>query len=431
MDDAPVGLSKRRVYRVAELTRRIKSLLESDIGAVWVEGEVSNARIYPSGHLYFTLKDETAQISAVLFRGAAASCKIPVKDGAKLRVWGEISVYEQRGQYQLIVRRVEDAGQGDLQKAFEALKAKLTAEGLFDPARKRPLPMLPRTIGIVTSPAGAVIRDILNVLGRRFPDRHILLAPVRVQGAGAAEEIAAAIDLLNARGDVDVIIVARGGGSLEDLWAFNEEIVARAIARSSIPVISAVGHDTDFTISDFVADVRAPTPSAAAELVVRPKKDFEELIAVYRRRLAHALRGQALLLRNRYLRAARSYVFREPAHLLARHRERVARARENARRALESAVIQRRQRADEAGIRLAHGVQLRSQRARHRLDAARQSLRNLNPRAVLNRGYSVTFSVDGRALTDAAEVPAGARIRTLLAKGELLSETLSQPGGSP
>lgn len=414
----------RKVFRVVELTRRIKALLESDIGGVWVEGEVSNARTYPSGHIYFTLKDEWAQLSAVLFRSTASASRIPVKDGAKLRVWGEITVYEQRGQYQLVVRKIEDAGQGDLQRAFEALKAKLAAEGLFDPARKRPLPLLPRTIGIVTSPAGAVIRDMLNVLSRRFPDRHVLLVPVRVQGAGAAEEIAAALDLLNARGGVDVIIVGRGGGSLEDLWAFNEEIVARAVARSAIPVISAVGHETDFTICDFCADVRAPTPSAAAELVIRPKSDFEETIRVLRRRLAQALRGQALALRNRYLRAARSHVFREPAYLLAHHRDRVSRARDQLRRTLESALAQRRQRTDEAALRLGHIVLLHTQRARHRLDRVAASLRSLNPRAVLARGFSITYDARGHALTDAALVPPGSRIRTVLARGELLSQTI-------
>lgn len=423
MSEGPLAPA-RKVYRVVELTRRIKALLESDIGGVWVEGEVSNARTYPSGHIYFTLKDESAQLSAVLFRGAAGVNRIPVKDGAKLRVWGELTVYEQRGQYQLVVRRIEDAGQGDLQRAFEALKAKLAAEGLFDPARKRPLPLLPRIIGIVTSPAGAVIRDILHVLGRRYPDRHILLAPARVQGAGAAEEIAAALDLLNARGGVDVIIVGRGGGSLEDLWAFNEEVVARAVVRSAAPVISAVGHETDFTICDFCADLRAPTPSAAAELVIRPKADFEEALRVIRRRLAQALRGQALALRNRYLRAARSYVFREPANVLARHRERIARARDVQRRLLESALAQRRQRADEAALRLGHEVLLFTQRTRHRLDRASESLRALNPRAVLARGFSITYDAQGRLLTDAACVPARSRIRTVLARGELLSETM-------
>jgi exodeoxyribonuclease VII large subunit len=238
------------------------------------------------------------------------------------------------------------------------MKARLAAEGLFDPARKKPLPLLPRHIGLVTSPTGAAIRDMLNVLGRRFPNLHIVLAPVRVQGAGAAEEIAAALDLFNARADMDVLIVGRGGGSLEDLWPFNEEVVARAIARSAIPVISAVGHEIDFTISDFVADLRAPTPSAAAELAVRPKTDFEEALRTGQRRLTQALRTRVLEFRNRFTRAARSYVFREPAHLLQRHRERVALLRDRLGSDLQAALAEQQQRVDEAGLRLGHRLEL-------------------------------------------------------------------------
>lgn len=421
MESAP-ATTARKVYRVIELTRRIKFLLEEDIGAVWVEGEVSGARPYPSGHIYFDLKDDEAVLKVVLFR-APPAYKALVKDGAKLRIYGEITVYEQRGQYQLLARRLEDAGAGDLMRRFEELKAKLKAEGLFDPARKRPLPLLPRTIGIVTSPSGAVIRDILHILHRRFPDRRVLVAPARVQGAGAAEEIAAALDLLNAYGEADVIIVARGGGSIEDLWAFNEEVVARAVARSRIPVISAVGHETDFTICDFVADVRAPTPSAAAEIVVRPKADFQEMINTYRRRLASALEGRALSLRNRFIKASRSYVFREPGNLLARHRERIDRARDRMRRALESSAVQRRQRTDESGLRLAHAAELSVQRTRHRLVRLNEKLVALNPRAVLLRGFSITFDAENRPILDAGAVPAGSRIRTLLARGELISIT--------
>lgn len=422
MSDVPkTATPTRKVYRVIELTRRIKALLETDVGSVWVEGEVSNARTYPSGHVYFTLKDENAQLAAVLFRNAASANVVPIKDGVSVRVYGELSVYEQRGQYQLIVRRIEDAGAGDLQRQFEALKAKLKAEGLFEQARKRPLPMLPRTIGIVTSPAGAVIRDILHVLGRRFPDRHVLVAPVRVQGAGAAEEIAAALDLLNARGGIDVIIVARGGGSLEDLWAFNEEAVARAVARSDIPVISAVGHETDFTICDFVADLRAPTPSAAAELVIGRKADFEERIASLRRRLTQALRAQSLEWRNRLTRAARSYVFREPRHLLDRHRDLIVRLRETAARSLEQALNARRQRCDETGLRIAHVAQLRVRETRARIERAETALRSLNPKGVLRRGYSITLDAGGTPLTDARRAEVGQELKTILAHGTMTS----------
>jgi exodeoxyribonuclease VII large subunit len=257
---ATAPAERRKIYRVTELTRRIKAVLEDEVGTVWVEGEVSNAKLMTNGHLYFTLKDETSQLTAAFFRFQQSGARVEVKDGAKLRALGRITVYEPRGQYQLIVQKLEAAGQGSLQEAFEKLKGKLNQEGLFDSARKRPLPRLPRHIGIVTSPTGAAIRDMLQILGRRFPNLHIVVAPVRVQGEGAAEEIAAALDLLNQRADLDVLIVGRGGGSLEDLWAFNEEAVARALARSRLPVISAVGHEIDFTISDFVADVRAPHP---------------------------------------------------------------------------------------------------------------------------------------------------------------------------
>jgi exodeoxyribonuclease VII large subunit len=302
----------RRIYRVSELTRLIRVALENEFGSIWVEGEISNVHPSTPGHIYFTLKDESAQIKAALFRGDRRAVRVELRDGLKVRVFGEITAYEQRSEYQIIVKQVEEAGLGSLQEAFEKLKKKLAAEGLFDAARKKPLPMLPRRIGIVTSPTGAAIRDILNILTRRFPNLYVLVAPVKVQGEGASAEIAAAIDLLNARGGLDVLIVGRGGGSLEDLWAFNEEVVARAIARSRLPVISAVGHEIDFTISDFVADLRAPTPSAAAELVVRPKADFEKMLSQLAVRLTRGLRQRALEWKNRLLKVERSEVFREP-----------------------------------------------------------------------------------------------------------------------
>ena len=264
----------RRIYSVAELSLEIRNLLERQFPDVWVTGEVSNLRAAGSGHLYFTLKDETAQLRAVCFRNQARYLKFKPQDGLAVIARGRLSVYEARGEYQLYVEFLEPAGLGALQLAFEQLKQKLAAEGLFDPARKKPLPMLPRVIGVVTSPTGAVIRDILRILHRRFRNINVLIYPVKVQGEGAAQEIAQGIEYFNRQAPVDVMIVARGGGSLEDLWAFNEEVVARAIAASKIPVISAVGHETDFTIADFVADLRAPTPSAAAELVVRRKQDL-------------------------------------------------------------------------------------------------------------------------------------------------------------
>src|SRR5438132_6832349 len=261
-----------KVLTVSELTRSIRGILETKFGAVWVQGEISNYKLHPSGHQYFTLKDARAQIACVIFRNTMAPLRTPPGDGAQVQVYGQISVFEARGQYQLSVQILQTRGAGLLQAKFEALKRKLEAEGLFDPARKRALPRFPKRIGIGTSPSGAAIRDMLNVLRRRAPNVEVLISPVRVQGSGAAAEIATALNELAAPSplweSIDVIVLARGGGSIEDLWEFNEEIVARAIFHSAIPVVSAVGHEIDFTIADFVADLRAPTPSAAAELIV-------------------------------------------------------------------------------------------------------------------------------------------------------------------
>lgn len=281
----PQKTPKPKIYSVSELTRGIRTLLEGTFPEVWVSGEISNFRSHTSGHFYFSLKDDQAHLSAVMFRGANAKLPFKLEDGLEVIAHGRITVYEVRGQYQIVVDHIEPKGIGALQLAFEQLKKKLQTEGLFDPAHKRPLPFLPKKIGIVTSETGAAIRDILNILQRRFPSVDVLLVPVLVQGEGAAREIAEGIRILNEREDIDVMIVGRGGGSIEDLWAFNEEIVARAIYNSKIPVISAVGHEIDFTIADFVADVRAPTPSAAAELVVPNRMDLVVQIEKLRHRL--------------------------------------------------------------------------------------------------------------------------------------------------
>ena len=325
-------MSDRKVYTISELTRQIKQTLEDEVGHVWVEGEISNFKVYGSGHAYFSLKDEKAQLSAVLFSGSRAgvSAGTRLEDGQRIRAYGEITVFENRGQYQLIVRKVEPAGAGDLMLRFEELKRKLEAEGLFAPARKRPLPRLPQRIGLVTSPTGAVIHDILNVLGRRFPNLQLRLAPVKVQGAGAAAEIAAAVALFNracgpgSAWPADVLIVGRGGGSLEDLWAFNEEAVARAVAASAIPVISAVGHETDFSLCDFAADLRAPTPSAAAELAVAPKVELEASVARQARALRQALQRQAAALRSRLAAVQAAGFLRQPGQLPERLAQQVA-----------------------------------------------------------------------------------------------------------
>jgi exodeoxyribonuclease VII large subunit len=283
-------MPERHVWRVSELTERIGALLEGAFRDVWIEGEVSNYHPAQSGHLYFTLKDGRSQIRCVCFRDQARGLKCRPEDGLHITVRGSLGVYEVRGEYQVYVTHIEPVGLGELQFAFEQLKRKLQEEGLFDPGRKKPLPVLPRCIGVVTSPTGAAIRDILRVLKRRFANVHVQIYPVKVQGEGAAGEIVAALRHFDRAKVTDVVILARGGGSLEDLWAFNEEIVARAIAESEVPVITGVGHETDFTIADFVADLRAPTPSAAAEIVVRSRQEFEGHIAAHYRDLVKQMR---------------------------------------------------------------------------------------------------------------------------------------------
>lgn len=412
---------KRKIYSVAELNRAARFALEDGIGEVWVEGELSRLTRHSSGHWYFTLKDAAAAVSCAMFKQHNSTVTFAPRDGLKVRVLGQASLYEPRGSYQLIVRTMEEAGKGSLQEQFEKLKAKLAAEGLFDPARKKPLPLLPRTIGIVTSPTGAAVRDMIHVLTRRFPNIAILLAPVPVQGEGAAEKIAAAIRYLNTRDDIDVLIVGRGGGSMEDLWAFNEEITARAIAASDIPVISAVGHEIDVTISDFAADLRAPTPSAAAELAVPVLADLEARIA----QLA-ARTGGSLLNRSRVL------------------RERIPGLRKSMEHALRNEIRQLQQRTDEAGRRLADILKAAAAEQRQRLPRLEQTmthclqnaaagrrqnlrrleaqLRALNPLAVLERGYSLTQAADGAVVRDAGRLNPGDLLRTRFAKGTVLSE---------
>src|SRR5437667_2416362 len=279
----------RAVLTVSELTRRLQEVLEDRFPAVWVEGEISNFRLYGSGHAYFTLKDAEAQLRCVLFRNRGRRIKFEPADGLHVMAFGSVEVYAQRGEYQLVVELLEPKGLGALQLAFEQLKERLGREGLFDPARKRQLPRFPRKIGIVTSPSGAALHDMLRVIGRRFGEIHVVVAPAKVQGDGAAQEIAQGVRELNALGGVDVIIVGRGGGSLEDLWAFNDEMLARTIVASKIPVISGVGHAVDYTIADFVADVRAATPSPAAARVVREKQGVAEAVGELSRRLIRAM----------------------------------------------------------------------------------------------------------------------------------------------
>jgi len=339
---------ERRIWKVSELTERIGEMLERAFPDVWIEGEISNFHPAQSGHLYFTLKDSSAQIRCVCFRDQARSLKFRPEDGLHVTIRGSLGVYEVRGEYQIYVSYIEPVGAGALQLAFEQLKKKLAAEGLFDEERKKPLPVLPRCIGVITSPTGAAVRDILRVLKRRFANVHVRLFPVKVQGEGAGKEIAAALDYFNRAKFADVIIVARGGGSLEDLWAFNEERVARAIAESDIPVITGVGHETDFTIADFVSDVRAATPSAAAEIVIRSRQEFEGHISESQRRLVQQIR---------YLLSERRHRVRD----LETHR---------GFRQLELLMRRRRQQVDECSSQVAFVMRLRLSTAHQRFATA-------------------------------------------------------------
>ena len=421
------------VLSVSELTRRLKATLEGQFPAVWVEGEISNLAVAPSGHIYFTLKDAGAQLAAVLFRGGAGKVPFKLADGLQVIATGAISVYDRRGQYQIIVSQLLPKGRGALQLAFEQLKQKLAGEGLFDPARKKPLPALPVRIGVVTSPTGAAIRDFLNILNRRFPNRHIIIHPVRVQGDGAAEEIAGAIDDLNARKLVDVIIVTRGGGSLEDLWAFNEEIVARALARSRLPTISAVGHEIDFTIADFVADLRAPTPSAAAELVVKAKAEFQTELRQFQRRLDKDLRYRLSEARRQLA----GCVLRQPAELVRQYQQQVDDCRHRLAQATTARLAQHRARI--AAVKLVTPRDfLRGQRQHlatqaHRLETGssqrRQDFRQqismlagkidlLSPRATLARGYSITQTATGKIVKSLRAVRTGETVTTRVVDGQ-------------
>lgn len=441
-----------RVFTVAELTRTIRSLLEARVGSVWVQGEVSNYRKQPSGHQYFTLKDSRAAIACVIFRNAMVSLRQALADGAQIQVFGSLSVFEPRGQYQLSVEVVQSRGLGVLQAKFEALKRKLDAEGLFDPARKKPLPKFPKRIGIVTSVAGAAIRDILNVLRRRSRGIEILINPVRVQGSGAAAEIASALRELSNPSSLwmplDLVVLTRGGGSIEDLWEFNEEIVARAIAASSIPVISAVGHEIDFTIADFVADLRAPTPSAAAELIVPDAADLERRTSELENCLHRCLRNFVVreqtrlrLFSQRALAGELLQRVRDGQQTLDWMRDRIPK---NVRQFVDNArnqlleqwmtlrrhdpsreLLARRNQVAELTRRLISGGPALATALRRRFERTEGILTVLGPEATLRRGYTITTDANGNVIRSVASVRRGMRLHTRVSDGEFSSECLS------
>jgi len=405
---------------VGQLTRRIRSILEGQLGEVWVRGEISNFRNPGSGHLYFTLKDEEGVLNAVMFRTDAARLAAPLRDGQAVRLRGRITVYEARGQYQIQVAEVRPEGAGTLQERFEALKRKLLAEGLFEAERKKPLPVFPERVGIVTALQGAVIQDFCRILQRRAPGIRIFVRGVRVQGIGAAEEIAEAIGAFSEENRVDLLVIARGGGSLEDLWAFNEEIVARALAASSLPTISAVGHETDFTIADFVADLRAPTPSAAAELLSRDWADWRAEVAQQGARLERAVRQRIAWDRERWRSLQANPIFREPRRAVARLGQRIDDLADELGKGLRRAVAQRRRELESVGAGW-EAVDLRQAVARRREEIGHWEarLRALGPEATLARGYALILDEKGKPVRRAAAVKLREKVAIRLADGTL------------
>jgi len=442
----------RKAYSVSELTQKVRAAIEGNIGTVWVEGEVSNLRQQSSGHQYFSLKDANAQLRCVLFKTDAPSVKL--RDGVKVQAFGNLSVYEAQGQYQLIVRMVQLCGLGELQARFEELKRKLNAEGLFDPARKKPIPKFPVTIVLVTSPSGAAIRDMLNILGRRAPWVRVLIGPAPVQGMTAGEELAKRVRWLgkasgNQLPKIDTMIIGRGGGSIEDLWCFNDEKLARAIAACPIPVVSAVGHEIDFTISDFVADQRAPTPSAAAELVVPNREELNQYLDQVGNRLTSNVHRTVQHWRKFVDLLARSGAFREPGRVLQdrklrldelemRMREagklQLRQARErtaSAQRLLELSrpsrqLEMRKERLVSLKQRLHSTAQRRMVQLSDQVSRLEQLLRTLGPDSVLKRGYSLTLTPDGRILRKLEDVQEGDEVVTRLEDGSIHSQVTAK-----
>ena len=430
----------RQVLTVSQLNAQARALLERGLGSVWLEGEVSNLARPSSGHWYFSLKDEGAQVRCAMFRSRSVLVRFPVRDGARVLARGRVSLYEARGEYQLVVDHLEEAGEGALRRRFEELKRRLLAEGLFEAARKRRLPTLPRRIGVVTSPTGAALRDILHILGRRFPAVPVLVYPVAVQGEAAPREITQALQLAGQRAECDVLIVARGGGSLEDLMAFNDESVARAIAACPIPVICGVGHETDFTIADFVADERAPTPSAAAERAVPDAAEYLRALAVLRRNLAGAVQRRLQALQQRLQQHLRGLDHAHPGARLRQHAQRLDELQQRLERAMQrdlgrarvrlraaDALLARsspgrrlgalRLRFDAVQRRLAPSIARRLQHDRARLDRSMRTLHAVSPLATLARGYAIVLDASGHVVSDASALRPGSSIEARLARG--------------
>lgn len=442
-----------RVLTVTQLNRLARQLLEDHFPAVLVEGEISNLALPSSGHWYFTLKDPSGQVRCCMFRNRNMFVRLRPRDGMKVLVKAKLSLYEARGDYQLIVDTLEETGAGALRRAFEQLKQKLFQEGLFAPERKCPIPALPRHIAVITSPTGAAIRDVLSVLRRRFPAIPVTIVPVQVQGQTSAAELKAAVELVNRRegclADVDVILLTRGGGSLEDLWSFNDEALARAIAASEIPVVSAVGHEVDFTIADFVADVRAPTPSAAAELLSPHQAEYRQLLRNWEQRLYGLWRARLGQLQRQL--AAVSRLLRHPGRRLQQQAQRLDELEVRLRRAvvaqhkrlerrLQLALLRLKQQAPAQRIerqrlqlqqqleRLHRAMQHQLRYGKQRLAAKSEALHSISPLATLSRGYSLTRDAEGKLVRSHTQVAPGTTIETQLAEGRLFSQVLrSEP----
>ncbi len=440
---------ERRVYTVSELSAAIRGLLAGEFTAIWVSGEISGMKLAASGHCYFTLKDAGAQIRCVAFKSTYRYLKFKPQDGVAVLARGSVDVYDARGEYQLIVEALEPQGYGALQFAFEQLKRKLAMEGLFEASRKRPLPRFPRRIGIVTSPRGAVISDIVNILSRRFPGLHIRLFPALVQGEGSVEEVCRGIEYFSRSEWADVMIVARGGGSLEDLWTFNEEAVARAIAAAQVPLVSAVGHETDVTIADFVADLRAPTPSAAAEMIVCTRQELLDQIEARRAGLAQALRYRLATLTRKLQQQGIERPLSLLHRTLGRHAQRVDEcvflirdrmratldARERRRQAFEARVryydprprLARDHRWLEAAFsRIAHLIHVQLARRRARLESLEAKLSQLSPLRILERGYAIVTNQHGEIIKQVAAAAPGERIGVRVADGRFAAEVVEE-----
>jgi exodeoxyribonuclease VII large subunit len=440
---------ERRIWSLRELSDAIRGALDRGFANIWISGEISGTKLVPSGHCYFTLKDTDAQIKCVCWKLSYWRLKFKPKDGIEVLVRGRIDIYEQRSEYQFVVEAIEPQGHGALQLAFEQLKKKLLADGLFDASRKRPLPRFPFRIGIVSSPKGAVIRDFIEILSRRFPGLHIRLFPARVQGPGSVEDIGRGLEYFGRSGWAQITVIARGGGSLEDLWTFNEEAVARAIAASPIPVVSAIGHETDVTIADFVADLRAPTPSAAAEMIVCTRQELLDGIAASRNRASRAIHLRLAILARRLheqaIDRAQALLHRSLARRMQRvddadERLRVAirqqlAARERRRRTLEEQLryfdLRPRLRRDreclsDLSVRAAATMRRQMTQRRQRFEMLSTKLTQLDPRLVLSRGYAIVLNDQSRIVREAADAPVGSDVKVMLAKGALTARVTGQ-----